>query len=169
MPARKIVLFKNYYKLHAKYNLGTTMDIIQTVKDAWGWTGIAPVEVVTENDFANFILKDEADKFWRLCPEDVYCKVVADSIEAYNKLITDEDFVYDWFVDAYVEDAKATLGELTEGQKYTLIIPGALDGDYDGDNMKIAPIEDIICASGALGKQIKDLPDGSKIAFDAAA
>lgn len=143
------------------------MEILQTVKEAWGWTGIDPTEVVTENEFANFILKDADDKFWRLCPEDVYCRVVADSIEAYNKLITDEGFVYDWFVDAYVEDAKEALGELPEGRKYTLIIPGALDGDYDGSNMKIAAVEDIIRASGALGQKIENLPDGSKIDFTA--
>ena len=141
------------------------MYILQTVKDAWCWTGIDPTEIFTENDFSNFILKDEADKFWRLCPEDVYCKVVADSIEAYNQLINDAEFVNDWFVDDYVEDAKTALVELEEGQKYTLVIPGALDGDYDGDNMKIASIEDIIRTSGALGQQIKDLPDGSKIEF----
>jgi len=139
------------------------MDIIQTVKDAWGWTGIDPTEVVTSNDFANYILKDEDDKFWRMCPEDVYCKVIAESIEDYNRLITDDEFVDDWFMDAIVAEAKESLGELADGQKYALIIPGVLDGDYGGENLKIAAIEEIISFAGDLGKQIKDLPDGSKI------
>lgn len=138
------------------------MDIIQIVKDAWGWTGIIPVEVVTENDFANLILKDKNDKFWRLCPEDVYCEVVADSIDAYNKLINDQEFVNDWFMDAIVAEAKTALGEPEAGHKYCLIVSGILDGDYTADNMKTAPIEEIIKASGELGKKVKGLPNGAK-------
>lgn len=142
---------------------GTTLDILQTVKDSWGWTGIIPVEIVTENDFANLILKDKNDKFWRLCPEDVYCEVVADSIEAYNTLITNQEFVNDWFMDPIVAEAKAALGEPDEGHKYSLIVSGILDGDYTADNMKIAPIEEIIRTSGELGKKVKGLPNGAKV------
>jgi len=29
------------------------MNIIEEVKEAWGWIGINPIEVVTENEFNN--------------------------------------------------------------------------------------------------------------------
>ena len=35
------------------------MDLLKEVKEAWGWSGVEPVEIVTENDFGNLILKDK--------------------------------------------------------------------------------------------------------------
>ena len=49
------------------------MSIIEEIASAWGWAGIQPEEVVGENDFGNLIVKDVAGKYWRICPEDVYC------------------------------------------------------------------------------------------------
>ena len=139
------------------------MNILNDVKEAWGWIGMDPVEVVTENEFGNLILKDSNDKFWRLCPEDVYCEVIAESITEYNELITDDEFLDDWFMSAMVEEAKKSLGTLEHGNKYHMVIPGILDGEYGGTNIKTAPFVEIIKFSGDLGKQIKDLPDGAKI------
>ncbi|WP_010386303.1 hypothetical protein [Pseudoalteromonas rubra] len=69
------------------------MSILNKIQDAWGWVGIEPQEVVIENDFGNLIVKDFSDKFWRLCPEDVYCEIVAESIEDYNDLIKNKEFL----------------------------------------------------------------------------
>lgn len=139
------------------------MNILNEVKDNWGWVGINPTEVVTENDFGNLILKDADDKFWRLCPEDIYCEVVAESIDEYNKLITDPEFLNDWNMTVMVDEAMEMLGPLKEGYKFYLIIPGVLNGEYSGTNIQTAPFVEIIRLSGELGNQIKDLPDGAEI------
>jgi len=139
------------------------MSIIEEVKEAWGWVGIEPTEIITENEFGNLILKDAENKFWRLCPEDVYCEVIANSIEAYNELITTPEFLNDWNMLVMVEEAIKKLGALKEGYKFYLVIPGILNGEYTGMNMKTAPFIEIIRWSGALGKQIKDLPDGAEV------
>ncbi len=143
------------------------MNIIETIKAAWGWAGIKPVEVVAENEFGNLIIKDEQDRFWRLCPEDVYCKVIADSIYEYNKLIQDDDFLNDWNMTVMVNEATEILGPLEEGYKYYLVIPGVLDGEYGGENLKTAPVVKIIEFSGDLGRQIKNMPDGAEIQIKA--
>ena len=52
------------------------MNIVEEIKESWGWVGIDPVEVVGENDFGNLLIKDSDGKYWRLCPEDVDCEVV---------------------------------------------------------------------------------------------
>jgi hypothetical protein len=140
-----------------------TINILEEVKQAWGWVGIDPVELVTENEFGNLIIKDAKDQFWRLCPEDVYCEIVANSIAAYNELIQDEEFLDDWFMTTMVEEAKKSLGELKPDRKYHLVIPGVLGGEYTGKNIKTVPFIELIRFSGDLGKQIKDLPDGSEI------
>lgn len=139
------------------------MNILEEIKQAWGWAGINPIEIVTENDFGNLIIKDETNQFWRLSPEEVYCEIVAKSIDEYNELIQDEEFVIDWFMDAMVAKSKKLLGELKPEHKYHMIIPGILDGEYGGKNIKIVPLLKMIRFSGDLGKQLKDLPDGSKI------
>ncbi len=139
------------------------MSIIEDVKESWGWVGVEPTEVVAENDFGNLILKDSENKFWRLCPEDVYCEMIADSVDAYNKLITDSEFLNDWNMVVMVDEATKKLGALKEGYKFYLAIPGILNGEYSGKNIKTAPFVKIIKWSGDLGKQIKDLPDGAEV------
>lgn len=139
------------------------MNLLKEIKDAWGWTGIDPVEIVTENDFANLIIKDSVDQFWRLCPEDLYCEVIATSIEEYNELIQNKAFVDDWFMDVMVEEAKQSVGELKPNCKYYMVVPGVLDGEYGGDNVKMASFIEIIKVSADAAKQIKDLPDGAEI------
>jgi len=139
------------------------MDILKEVKKSWGWVGIDPIEVVAENDFGNLILKDSKDKFWRLCPEDVYCEIIANSIEEYNELVKDLDFNEDWFMESIVAEAKKRLGPLKEGYKYYLVIPGILGGEYSGSNIQSVPFYEVIRYSGDIGLQVKDLPDGAEV------
>ena len=139
------------------------MNIIEEIKEYWDWVGINPTEIVAENEFGNLILKDAKDNFWRLCPEDVYCEVIAESINDYNKLINDKEFLNDWNMTVMVDEATKMLGALKEGYKYYMVIPGILNGEYSGNNIKTAPFVEIIRLSGDLGKQIKDLPDGAKV------
>ena len=139
------------------------MNIINEIIASWGWVGVIPTEIVAENEFGNLILKDAENKFWRLCPEDVYCEVVAESIDDYNKLINDHEFLNDWNMTIMVNEATEILGALKEGYKYYMVIPGVLNGEYNGTNFKTAPFVEIIRLSGDLGKQIEDLPDGAEI------
>ena len=141
------------------------MNVIKEIKNAWGWIGIDPQEVVVENEFGNLIIKDPENRFWRLSPEDVSCEVVAASIDDYNVLIQDEAFVEDWFMTAMVGEATKKLGKLKSGHKYYMVVPGALGGEYGGSNVKMAPFTAIIKFSGALGKQIKEQPDGAEIKY----
>ena len=139
------------------------MNIINEIVESWGWVGVKPTEIIAENEFGNLIIKDAENKFWRLCPEDVYCEVVAESIDDYNKLINDDEFLNDWNMVVMVDEATKKLGMLKEGYKFCLAIPGILNGEYAGNNIKTAPFDEIIKWSGDLGKQIKDLPDGAEV------
>jgi len=143
------------------------MNIIEEVKEAWGWVGINPVEIVTENEFGNLIIKDADNKFWRLCPEEIYCEVIAESVAAYNLLIMDAKFLDDWNMAGLVDVAIKKLGPLKEGYKYYLAIPGILNGEYNRSNIKTAPFSKIIKWSGDLGYQVKDLKDGSEVELKA--
>lgn len=128
------------------------MDIIQEINESWGWVGIDPIEVVGENDFGNLMIKDTSSRFWRLCPEDVYCEVVANNQEELESLSSSQEFLEDWYMQTLVEQAKESLGPLSEGQKYCLVIPGVLGGEYGISNIKTAPLFELIRFSGSVAK-----------------
>jgi hypothetical protein len=139
------------------------MNLVDEIRQSWGWVGIEPIEVVGENDFGNLIIKDEDGKYWRLCPEDCYCEVIANNRSELDQLSTDQEFLHDWYMSALVSLANDKCGPLTEGRKYCLKIFGVLGGDYGADNLATAPQVEIVRFSGDIGRQIKDLPVGSQV------
>lgn len=139
------------------------MQLLDEVRGAWGWVGIEPVELIDDNDFGNLILKDVRGKYWRLCPEDLYCEVVASSREELDRLSKDQEFLSDWYMRGLVDQAFQRLGSLAPGGKYCLKIPGVLGGEYGGDNLGTISLDELIRASGHLAQQIADLPDGASI------
>jgi hypothetical protein len=147
----------------ANNNKKCKMDLISEIRDAWGWVGIDPQAIVGENDFGNLIIEDTDGKYWRICPEDVYCRIVANNRDELDKLSQDQDFLADWYMTALVDQAKESVGPLTDGRKYCLVIPGVLGGAYDSSNIKSVPLVELIRLSGDIGQQIRDLPDGAKI------
>ena len=139
------------------------MDLITDIREAWGWAGIDPLEIVDENDFGNLIVKDTESKYWRICPENIYCKVVANNREELDRLFRDQEFLADWYMTALVEQARERVGSSTGGRKYCLVIPGVLGGAYDASNIKSVPLDELVRLSGDIGRQIRDLPDGAEI------
>ena len=139
------------------------MNIIKEIKESWGWVGIQPEEVVGENDFGNLMIKDIEGRYWRLCPEEVYCEIIAQNREELDKLSSDQEFLEDWYMHALVGIAKEHLGPLTDGRKYCLAIPGVMGGEYDISNIKTVPLIELVRFSGDIANQIKDLPDGAQV------
>lgn len=137
--------------------------LIEIIKTAWGWTGIRPSEVVCGNPFGNVIVKDEGGAYWRICPEELQCEIVAANDSDLENLFSNEDFILDWEVEKFVEVARAHLGELPENRKYCLKIPGPLGGKYAPENFGTINWLEQIAVSGDVAEQIKDLPDGAQI------
>ncbi len=141
------------------------MGILDTVAKYWGWAGIEPEKIIAENEFGNLIIKDTKGMFWRLCPEDLYCDVIADDDADYNELVKDEEFNQDWFMEVILQKALAKYGDLPEGMKFHLIEPGALGGKYAVFNIKTVELEKIIKFSGELAQKISRSPQGAKVNF----
>jgi hypothetical protein len=139
------------------------MLLTETIRNAWGWTGIDPLEVIGENDFGNLIVKDVHGQYWRICPEDCYCQVIAENREELDRLSADQDFLRDWHMSSLVDDAFHRLGALPDGRKYCLKIPAVLGGEYGGDNLAMISTEELIRVSGYIAHQIEHLPDGATI------
>lgn len=139
------------------------MSIIEAVRTAWAWCGIDAVEVVGENDFGNLIVRDAVGSYWRLCPEDLYCKVIAEDRQTLDVLLKDQQFLHDWYMSGLVDQGLQRLGVLPEGRKYCLKIPGVMGGEYGGDNLATIGLQELVLVSGDIAQQIKDIPDGAQV------
>jgi hypothetical protein len=128
------------------------INIIEEIRQAWGWAGLNPVEIVEENAFGNLLVKDANSKYWRICPEDGYCCIVASGLDGLASLVRHDDFLHDWQMTALAKLAREKLGPLPHGSKYCLKVPTQLGGGYSGDNLGIAPLAELIRYSGALAK-----------------
>lgn len=140
------------------------MNVLEAVKQYWGWTGIEPEKLIAENEFANLIIQDVEGRFWRLCPEDLYCDPIADDKDEYNELVKDEEFNQDWFMEVMVHKATEKFGQLEDGKKFHLLEPGALGGKYAVFNIKPIEFERIIKFSGELAHKIQRA-GGKKVSF----
>lgn len=121
-----------------------------------------PDEVVGQNDFGNLIVRDIGGLYWRICPEELDCKVIANSRAQLDVLSSDQEFLQDWYMSRLAGIAKAIFGELPNDRKYCLKLPGVLGGPYDESNIGTISLTELIRASGTLAVQVKDLPDASR-------
>jgi hypothetical protein len=139
------------------------MTLVEEIRHSWGWIGLEPAEVVGENDFGNLMIKDKDGRYWRLCPEDCSCKMVASNHQELDALSSDQEFLHDWYMRRLLDLAREKCGPLAEGRKYCLKIPAFLGGEYGGDNLATAPLVELVRLSGHLARETKDLPDGAAV------
>ena len=141
------------------------MQLLAIIDEAWGWTGLTPLLVVGDNAFGNLIVKDVEERYWRLCPEDLYCRMIASSRAELDALSNDQEFLHDWNMSELVRQAEERRGPLHPGFKYCLKVPGALGGEYGGENLATMSLDELISASGAIARQIDQLPNGASISL----
>lgn len=137
--------------------------MIEVINDSWKWMQIEAKEVVATNFFGNIIFSDREGKFWRLCPEELSCDLIAVDEMGLDDVMSGEEFKTDWEMKNLVEIATSKLGDLQEGRVYCLKFPPVLGGLYDESNIGTIAHEELIRFSGDMAFQIKDLPDGTKI------
>ncbi len=126
------------------------MDLIEQLNTHWRWSGVQAVEIVRENDFGNLILRDGAGRYWRLCPEELYCEVVTSSLGELDVLFEHPDFLHDWHMADMHAAAVDKLGALAPGHKYCLKMPVLLGGEYTEDNLGAVPLEQLLRFSGTV-------------------
>jgi len=139
------------------------METVECIARAWGWTGIEPAEVVGENEFGNLMVRDRQGRYWRVCPEDLYCRLVAGNRAELDAMSKDQEFLADWYMTELVAAARDRVGPLEPGYKYSLKMPGALGGKYGGENLAKITLHGLIEASGHIAQQIEGLRGGTRV------
>ncbi len=119
--------------------------------------------ITAANAFGNVIVYSANGTYWRISPEDLSCKVVARTASDFESLRSDDAFQRDWKMARLVEIAAAKLGPLADDRCYCLKIPAVLGGQYDIGNFGTNSRNELIAFSGDLARQVKDLPDGTKV------
>lgn len=140
-------------------------DVIQVgdINRAWDWTGLTAHEIVRSNEFGNLLIKDVNSHFWRICPEELSCEVVARNSVEFDQLVNSADFKFDWEMERLVKLARHNFGSLKSGWVYYLVIPAIFGGKYEASNIRSVPLEKLIALSGVYAMETKDLPDGAQI------
>ncbi|MCK0143731.1 T6SS immunity protein Tdi1 domain-containing protein [Aliiroseovarius sp. F20344] len=129
----------------------------------WSWLGANPKRIVDLNQFGNIIFLDHDGRYWRICPEELSCEVVADSEYRFTELRENKDFQVDWEMGPLVDLAHHKLGPLIPGYAYYLVIPAVFGGEYSASNIQTVPLEELISLSGDFARKTHDLPDGAQI------
>ena len=78
-----------------------------TIREAWGWTGVDPTAVTATNAFGNIVVRSADGTFWRICPEALCCEVIARTSADFESLWADGAFHQDWQMARLVEIAAA--------------------------------------------------------------
>jgi hypothetical protein len=138
-------------------------DVLDTVRRSWGWTGLSPAALIDANSFGNLLLTDESGSYWRICPEELDARIVAQDAAAFELLRADPEFQRDWTMAPLHAAALESIGPLSEGRCYCLKIPAVLGGVYDVSNLGEIALDELISFSGDLAQQVEGLPDGAQI------
>ncbi|MCY4335104.1 MAG: DUF1851 domain-containing protein [Litoreibacter sp.] len=139
------------------------LDVLGKINKHWGWTGLKGIEIVERNEFGNLIVLGEDWAYWRICPEELTCEIVAENRSDYLQLVESEEFQTDWNMTNLVQLARKHLGNLKKGWTFYLVVPATFGGHYDEANIRSVPLEELIGHSGDWALAIKDLPDGAQV------
>jgi len=139
--------------------------MLKELNNSWAWRGVDATEIIAQNRFGNLIFRDKRGDYWRLSPEELECKVIANSAADYSKLWLDNAFLTDWNMAPLVEVAESRFGIQPEGLCFCLKIPGVLGGAYASENIGTISVSELVRFSGDIAEQIKDLPDGTHVEF----
>jgi len=139
--------------------------MIAEINRAWNWKGFNASEIIQTNDFGNVICKADDNKYWRICPEEVTCEIIAENKSDFEKLMTNSEFIEDWKMTNIIEEAKSVVGELNSDEKYCLKMPALVSGQYQKSNYGKVPFKELILFSGKLAKRTENLEDGQKVKF----
>ena len=139
------------------------MDLLDKSNKHWGWSGLNAVQIVGRNEFGNILAGDKTGAYWRICPEELTCEVVARSPEEFARLLKKQEFQSDWQMHDLVKQARKKLGNLKDEWVYYLVIPSVFGGEYDASNMQTVPFEELIGLSGDWARSVAGLPDGTRV------
>jgi len=88
---------------------------------------------------------------------------ITDSVEHFQELLSDKEFVVDFFSVNLVGDIREEGFKLNDTEVYSLIQPIVLGGEYTLENIESTNAEVHFSLTGQIHKKVSDLPEGTLI------
>lgn len=133
--------------------------------EKWSW--LLPNEFIIwfANRFSDlfFIFKDNT--VHHLLTDKGELKHVADSREQFANLLDENNHANHWLLIPLVDKLRAIDLKLQIGQCFGYKLLPILGGSYSLDNIAVKSVGEYYAFLGDIYKQIRDLPDGTKIEF----
>lgn len=136
---------------------------LDDILSCWKWALTDMQSVVTVSSFGDlFLLGRDSAVYW-LQTDNGQLTKVADSLQQYEKFLTDEDLVNNWFLPLLVENLLATGKTLEENEVYSYKLAPVLGGEYSVENLEPTDMSVHFAFAGQIFEKIRDLPDGTPV------
>jgi hypothetical protein len=138
-------------------------DSADKLTEDWNWligTDKSPIIVTAIGDM---FLKDTNQKIYWLDVGQGKCEIVADRIQDFEEKLKDIEQMNDWFMIKLTTALRLSGKELKDGQLYSYKKLPIIGGEYTVENFAPLDIVEHFGYTGDIHKQIKDLPDGTKV------
>ncbi|MFV0170869.1 hypothetical protein OBK12_04090 [Empedobacter falsenii] len=60
--------------------------MLEIINNKWEWLNIKFIKIIDENDFGNLILLNNDKSIWRICPEELQCEKISESLEEFLEI-----------------------------------------------------------------------------------
>ena len=139
--------------------------LIACINKSWSWLNIEVTRILDINKFGNIVFENKDESIWRICPEELYCELIATTKKEYLSLKEQNEFIEDWEMSKFVEMAQDKFGTQKENRVFCLKVPAILGGEYAIENFGTISIGELIAFSGDVAFQLKDVEDGQQVKF----
>jgi len=137
---------------------------IETLLSDWEWLiGKEKFAVLVTAMGDAFIEDINNGKIHLLDVDEAELIEVASSIEDFQKLLEDKDFVLNYFPVTFIGDILETGLKLKEGEVYSLKTPTVLSGTYELDNIESVNAEVHFSIAGQIHQQVQDISENTLI------
>jgi hypothetical protein len=138
-------------------------DAVAVLRSAWSW--------LLREPFHPVLFSVMGDVFFRSTDDDIYwlntglgeVTRIADS-EAHFRELLETDQAQEWLLPSLVKKLKDSGKGLSPGRCYTFVVlPIFAEGKYEVSNLNPVPAKEHFAYTGDLHRQLRSVPDGSKV------
>jgi hypothetical protein len=138
-------------------------DSSERLTDDWTWLIGKDKKVLLVSAIGDLFLTDSGKKVYWLDVGGGELKLIADRLQDFEEKLKNIEQVNEWFMIDLTTDLRLSDKKLKDGQIYSYKKLPILGGDYTVDNFEPTDIEVHFSFAGQIHRQIKDLPEGTRI------
>jgi hypothetical protein len=150
---------RNLDDLTVKFNSDTS----DRLTENWTWLIGRDKKVLLVSAIGDMFLTDKGKRVYWLDVGGGEFTLVADTIEDFEEKLRNVEQVNEWFMLDLATELRHSDNKLKDGQLYSYKMLPIIGGDYATDNFAPLAIVEHFGYTGDIHKQIKDLPDGTKV------